>query len=378
MAPATEYLVTVKAGLESINGEVLRQDYEHYFTTEGPKVTYVGIYSWLSPRRPIHSVSFNMPVTAESVQKSLFYLADGKRIPVKLVPPILQHHLPPGLTKVDEQLALGFRNEYRADDKNLTEVPENYFGEAKTLWYVLPDEILPQTERSLEREKQNSTIWKDRRGYRNRNQIKSVYLLSVEPGLVTSLGGSPGNEDRNILEFFTFPDFEFLGISCLLESPKRRWTNILAKDLLQSGSPRRCMPQYGSSMQFTAPIPDGVLHPSMTITPQLNVKKDKENSTSSNSKYSWNTRATYRLGNGFGYSFEALLEAFKEYQLEFDSEKLVDVFGRTLKPLEKSFVYTAHRDPEFRSQYSSAVLEQEVDSDVGAWVTNVNKVDFCI
>ncbi|MCW8997801.1 MAG: Ig-like domain-containing protein, partial [Kangiellaceae bacterium] len=376
MAPATQYLVKVKAGLETLSGEVLNQDYEHRFTTVGPKVTYVGMYSWLSPRRPIHSVSFNMPVTADSVRQSLYYLADGKRIPVKLVPPLLQHPLPAGLTKKDEQIALGFRNEYRVDNKHITEVPDGYFSQARNRWLVLPEEILPQTERSLEREKQNAKIWKERRGYNRRNQLKSVYLLSIEPGLVTSLGGSPGNEKRNVLEFYTFPEFEFLGISCLQKSPKRRWQNTLAEELLQSGSPHRCMPQSGTSMVFTVPIPDGVLYPSMTISPELNVKKDKEGEVPRGSRHSWNTRATYRLGNGFVYSFEPMLEAYKEYQLDFEPQKLIDVFGRTIKPVDKSYIYTAHRDPKFRSQYSSAVLEHEVDSEVGAWVTNVDKVDF--
>ena len=70
---AEKYRITIKAGMKALDGAILAQDSNHEFTTLLPTANWIDFKVWKTPTRPVVEVSFNMPVTRESIEAHLYF-----------------------------------------------------------------------------------------------------------------------------------------------------------------------------------------------------------------------------------------------------------------------------------------------------------------
>jgi uncharacterized protein YfaS (alpha-2-macroglobulin family) len=154
LAHATRYRVLVEPKIITTNGRKLIKTYSHQFITERPKVNYSYFHTWRAPGMPELQVSFNQPVSKESVEKHLYMIKpDGRRVE-------LRAKLPENIESKDN------------------------FAQS---WIVYPKNLLP---------------------------LDSTIKLNVEPGLVSKLGTERGIQREVETSFHTFPEFRFLGVEC--------------------------------------------------------------------------------------------------------------------------------------------------------------------
>ncbi|MCV6639472.1 alpha-2-macroglobulin family protein [Candidatus Albibeggiatoa sp. nov. NOAA] len=154
LAYATRYRVLVQPKFVTTAGKKLIKTYSHQFITQRPKVNYSYFNTWRAPGMPELQVTFNQPVSKESVEKHLYMKKpNGRRVAVKAKLP----------TNV--------------------KAPKDF---AQT-WIVYPKRLLP---------------------------LDSKITLNVERGLVSNLGPERGIQNEVETSFHTFPEFKFLGIEC--------------------------------------------------------------------------------------------------------------------------------------------------------------------
>ncbi|MEM7250120.1 MAG: MG2 domain-containing protein [Pseudomonadota bacterium] len=153
MRPATEYVISIDASLRTDSGQPLGVPFTHRFVTTPPTVRYVQFAGWLSPEQPEFVVSFDQPVRAESIRRTM------------------------SIRRADERFSL-------AVSPAESESPENA---AADRWRLRATKPLHAGAR---------------------------HQLHIEPGLVSSLGPVRGRERRVVLEFDTFPTPAVLGVTC--------------------------------------------------------------------------------------------------------------------------------------------------------------------
>ena len=59
LAQATEYRLTVRPGISTVEGAEMDAEFKHSFITQRPKLENVGLFNWLREHKPIASVRFN-------------------------------------------------------------------------------------------------------------------------------------------------------------------------------------------------------------------------------------------------------------------------------------------------------------------------------
>src|SRR5690606_18143431 len=121
----------------------------------------------------------------------------------------------------------------RSDDQPTTIDGE----EARRIWLVQPVEELPADMRAA---------------------------LAVEPGLEPAEGQETGDERRGVVEFYTFPELEYLGVSCR--------TNADQSVLIAPRDPvgtRACNPMQQVGLTFSAPVVGGAIAEPVTNVPDL-------------------------------------------------------------------------------------------------------------
>jgi hypothetical protein len=74
LAPATRYEIVVKPGIKSEDGATLAKPLQHHFTTERPRVRHAWFSTWRAPGMPVIRLTFNQPVSRQSVGKHLFMM----------------------------------------------------------------------------------------------------------------------------------------------------------------------------------------------------------------------------------------------------------------------------------------------------------------
>lgn len=163
LRPATAYTVTLKPGLETMTGALMRSGLIHGFVTERPRVQYAQVVEWRGPEQPELRVRFNQPVTAASVASTLSL---GGEVEV-------------GPELFDVQTPF-----YTPD------------GEARSLWRVWP----------------RAALRVDRR-----------YALAVDAGLSSALGTARGVGVDPKLVVHTFPALRYLGVECNAGGVSRRF-----------------------------------------------------------------------------------------------------------------------------------------------------------
>ena len=79
LTSATRYTITVRPGITTRDGETLAHAITHSFTTERPRILNASFKTWESPAMPVFVLHFNQPVSQQSVEEHLYFLAGGKR-----------------------------------------------------------------------------------------------------------------------------------------------------------------------------------------------------------------------------------------------------------------------------------------------------------
>ena len=74
LAPATRYEIVVNPGIKSEDGATLAKPLQHHFTTERPRVRHAWFSTWRAPGMPVIRLTFNQPVSRQSVGKHLFMM----------------------------------------------------------------------------------------------------------------------------------------------------------------------------------------------------------------------------------------------------------------------------------------------------------------
>ena len=310
LTQASNYSLTIKPGIKTENGAGMKTPYEHAFTTELPDIRSTWFRTWLTPGTPVIYTEFNMPVTQESVEKHVYIDVEGQRFSLK--------------AEIDQTI----------------ENNENTDPEIQLIWLLSPAEKLPPDTR---------------------------INLSLEAGLVSNKGTTPGRDERVVVEFHTFPDFEFLGVRCYSASEKKQTT------LTQSTDQPLCDPQSTFYLSFSSPVAHQMIKEQFVMKPDLAGDRKDYDPWAGMSFYS-------RLGDAhqkdrtYDIYLPEYLKAFQNY--EFSSKNILDEFGRELiAPVDLKFM-TDHRQPNVDMTNPVAVLEKDVDSHMPVYVTNMNKLDL--
>ena len=360
LEPATTYQVTVHPGLKAVDGNVLDKEATSEFTTEKPEATYGFLNQWTGPTSPVMTVEFNLPVTKSSVEAHLFFSASGKRVSVSATgnPRDTRGYyvLPaaggqPVFIPVSPAQAAAYNEAENEDEEGGEEesgaeaapapattapakeaTPPPAGEEARFVWLlaVRPGSSLPGGE--------------------------SV-TLSEETGLVTPFGPVAGETSRDLTSIWTYGDFTFEGVGCYGETAV-------------SFSGLECDPQVMSYMEFSSPVHADELK--AHVTGQVD-KKKVELIDNVPSDRQW-MRSEGRDGQHFDVGFPMPLKANADYAVQVTAG-MKDVWGRTLKQGGEATLHTTHRNPDFRIDEDTAVLEKNVDSEVPLYFTNLQSLD---
>lgn len=338
MQLATEYKVVMRPGIRSEAGATIEKQKQFSFITARPKVTYSRFTHWLSPGTPLIQVTFNQAVTKDSVEDALYFwdAQNNKQISLIAYPDNLTRRQPWWMAYDDSQ----------EGDKVDDQLATINGKEARRVWVVEPKQEL-----SLD---QNAR-------------------LEVSPGLRSSEGKEKGIEQRVIVAFDTFPEFEFLGIEC---TPYLQTRNVLLTPELLTKQTKNdgCAPLDSIGLSFSAPVLNSVVKEFMALSPNLN--GDLKDYDPWEGIRDWSRLSSpHRRGREYTIWLPERLKAYEQYSLSFDALKFKDEFGRSLTNTEKLVFHTSHREPKLVVNHSTAVLEKNVDTDIPLVVTNIDDIN---
>jgi hypothetical protein len=321
---ATRYQITIKPGIKTENGKTLSETVEHTFITQRPAVKYARFKTWRAPGMPYLRISFNQPVTQQSVTDHLYFQQpDAQRMGAIVQIPV----------KADEE------NEENEDNQ------ETNTTALSKVWIVAPEKLLP---------------------------LDTTMTVHVEPGLVANAGTETGVEKRQLTEFHTFPKFEFLGIECTDLDDQE----VIVRLSDPSNLHQRCNPMRQVALVFSSPVIKEVVEKNLWLSPDLAGGRKDYNPWERLSSYS-ELNSKHSKAETYKIWLPELLKAYESYQLKIvDPILFKDEFGRALSaPVEMSFV-TDHRPPNYVFEHQVSVLEKGVDSEVPIFVTNLQKIDM--
>jgi uncharacterized protein YfaS (alpha-2-macroglobulin family) len=378
LTPATRYEITVNPGIRAEDGSTISQTVKHSFITERPRVVHTWVKTWEAPGMPVIRMTFNQPVSQDSVEKYLFMRISGQprsRIKVNAVPDPDDKEIPIILPLPGENLALivmpdskgpgsgskksffGKLLEFLAEssDKDeggggLTPVQEKKDQatdtqtgntEARRVWLISPENELPDDI--------------------------SMHLI-LEPGLVSALGPEKGVENRNLVSFDTFPEFVFKGIKCT----DNGGNDIFVKPGETSYEQYLCNPMRSVRLEFSSPVINSEIKKNIKFNPVLSGTGTEYDPWDDLSDYS-SLRSPHKRGQDYNIRLPGILKADQVYHVEGGSG-LPDEFGRLLKdPISITFK-TDHRLPDFDLINPLSVLEKYTDTEMPIVVTNLDRM----
>ncbi|WP_052045857.1 Ig-like domain-containing alpha-2-macroglobulin family protein [Candidatus Paracaedibacter symbiosus] len=342
---AEKYTVIIKPGVKALDGSFLEKEVKHEFTTKLPSLTSLDLRTWKSPTHPAIGVSFNMPVTRESIEAHLYFaIKDNSkgRVAVKATP---DH---PERDKEDQKT-------------NLKEIRN---------WLIEPVEEL------------NS---------------HTHYELRIEPGIKAIEGSEEGRENEKKIYFTTFDTFKFIGFSCRLNNQSRQSEPILFTEKNPQKDDQRCNPQEQISLVFTSPVLRSIAKKNIDIKPDPTAGKKDTNVWGEWGNYS---RLSYKATSDRNYNvvLPMGLKAATDYTFSVDGgEKswwqrlyrsvqkrigktpdpgFVDEFGRPLASPFSVTIKLDDRKPNFVLPSRTVILEKQVDSDAPLYVNNLKSATF--
>ncbi|MFK8068842.1 MAG: alpha-2-macroglobulin [Gammaproteobacteria bacterium] len=307
---ATKYAIKIETGITTENGVGMDSSYDHTFRTELPDIRSTWFRTWATPGTPVIHTEFNMPVTKASVEKHLFLETGDQRFSIK--------------AEIDPNL----------------ETEKNSDPDLQQVWLISPEEELP---------------------------LDSSIKLMTEAGLVSDQGISLSQSNRTVVEFQTFPEFEFIGVRCFSAEHQKQ---ILISE--SNGLPS-CDPQGSITLSFSAPVAEHTIRDNLVIEPDLaNGRKDYD-PWAGHYFYS-RLSSPHQKDQNYDVYLPENLKAFHPYI--FSSKDIRDEFNRPLiSPVDLKF-FTSHRQPNLNLSHPMAVLEKNVDSQLPVYITNLNKLDL--
>ncbi len=311
LQPATEYHLAIAPGITAEDKATLAETVRHNFTTMRPRITDAWFKAWLGPQLPQSSVRGNLPMDKVSLSEHLFYLADGRRIPAKVI-----------------------------EDPDY---PSSAHDKENFIWLVSPSADLP---------------------------VGVPVQLQVEPGLVTLKGTVPGSERRVLDTVQAIPDFRFLGVRCTNNDNKSFDISPASSSL----APQRCLPSSGVALLFSAPVLAEAIREGLHFTPPLvavSLDVDPWEQIPSYSQLS----EPFKKGKRYTLELpESILKPYSNYNLHLKADAIKDEFGRSLAAdVDMSFA-TDHRLPDYALLKNMPVLEKDLDTDAHVWAVNLNEL----
>lgn len=315
--PATRYVIEIKPGIKSEDGATIEKTITHTFISERPKVSNYQFRTWRSPGTPVIQVNFNQPVSKDSVIRHLF-MSDpgGKRWAVNATED----------------------PEFKKNRKN-----NNY--ETGRIWLISTDYELP---------------------------LDSQITLRVEKGIAPVKGTEPGNEDRVVVAFDTFPPFSFLGIRCTTNNNDQ---SVIIKPGQKAGNNEFCNPRHDVSLLFSTPVLTSILRDHLKISPALANRASDYDPWENRSNYSQLNRPHVK-NQAYELNLPGLLRPYQPYTIQADAQKIKDEFGRSLKINIRQMFFMDHYPPDFSFGHRYSVLEKNVDSELPLLVTNLERIDL--
>ena len=143
LKPATHYDIAVNPGIQTEDGATLAEPVAHRFVTERPKVRHTWFRTWKAPGMPCIRLTFNQPVSRESVEKHVFMMLDepnAPRIRLQAAPDPDDRQAPFMLPLPSEKTALVPGADASADNSG-TEQEEpsaNRVTAARRIWLISP------------------------------------------------------------------------------------------------------------------------------------------------------------------------------------------------------------------------------------------------
>jgi alpha-2-macroglobulin len=379
LAPATKYEILVNQGIKAEDGATLKEAVKHAFITERPHAEYAWFKTWQAPGMPIIRVTFNQPVTQDSVEKHLYLQVPEsrqKRMMLNVSPDPDDKDTPIILPLPGENLALVTASDRTATGSSSDNLSVRGFlkllGEsmAKANSYgAITNEPAPTKDKETSPKSQGleaRRVWLV--SPKEELQLDMDAHLEVETGLLSALGHEKGIENRILVSFFTFPSFSFLGIECTDNSKK----NVFIEPGKTSAVDTLCNPLQSVSLVFSSPVDKEEVKKHFVITPDLAGGNTDYDPWGDEESYSY-LNSPHSRGQKYSVRLPGPLKAAQSYIVKCGAAKIHDQFRRSLQsPIDIKFA-TDHRLPDFNLINQIAVLEKNVDSDMPLVVTNLNK-----
>ena len=353
---ATRYSLDINPGITSIDGATLAEVRHHNFLTERPILLDNEFRLWKSPSLPVLRLSFNQPVDKDSVAQHVFLTLGEKgetQIALIVSPDPEDRVLPLIMPVPGEKGAIVFdKNQTQKSNDNLQKAAGR---EARSVWLVEPAQELPQD---------------------------ASVVLKVEPGLISALGPEVSAVSNDVVAFDTFPQFEFLGVKCTDNANAEVFTAV---GQLPKG---KCNPLQPVRLSFSAPVEREKMGDVLNFNPAIGgwkaqVAEDQQqqdeqtNAPETGAKIGSEYRQAHEKGRTYDIWLPTPLKAAQVYTVTSkDPAAVKDVFGRPSKqPISQSFELD-HRNPNFVLDYTDAVLEKNVASEVPLYVNNLQNFSF--
>ncbi|HJX33591.1 MAG TPA: alpha-2-macroglobulin family protein [Desulfatiglandales bacterium] len=375
LSPATRYEIIVNPGIKAEDGSTIKETVKHGFITERPRAVHTWFKTWAAPGVPVIRMTFNQPVSQDSIEKYLFIRISGQtqsRIRVKAVPDPDDKETPIILPLPGENLALLVMPDSKGSGQDSE---KSFFGKlleslAESLGKVKSGGGLIPVQEKKEQSPDTQT---------GNTEARRVWLISpenelpddismqliIEPGLVSALGPEKGVESRNLVSFDTFPEFAFKGIKCT----DNGGNNVFLKPGETSYEQCLCNPMRSLRLVFSSPVINSEIKKSIKFNPVLSGSGTEYDPWDDLGDYS-SLRSPHKRGQDYNIRLPGILKADQVYHVE-GGPGLPDEFGRLLKyPISITFK-TDHRLPDFALINPMSVLEKYTDTEMPVVVTNL-------
>jgi uncharacterized protein YfaS (alpha-2-macroglobulin family) len=318
---ATTYRVEIPKTFDLSRGEVLSEAQSRTFTTRRPRVTESWFKTWNAPGLPSIAIATNQQVSADALTETLL-LEDAQKV------------------------------SYEFTVAEMTPAPEDELSEDEIAeqrgqrWIITPKKELP---------------------------LDSAIALNIQPGLRPHVGSERGIENRTIVKFSTFPEFSFLGVSCM--DIKGNPILLPVAGQVSSKNRHRCDPLNSVRLLFSSPVLKEGVKDGLTSKPDL--RGGSNDFDPWENVYSFSRlQDAHRRGEQYGVSLPFGLKADTEYSFLAPADRIRDQFGRPLsKPLETKF-FTDHRPPRYVLDNQVSVLEKQTDSQLPVIVNNISSLNL--
>lgn len=358
---ATAFTVDVRPGIKAEDGATIAAPYHATFTTQRPDVRYAAFKTWRSAGFPVLRAVFNQPVTLSSVKKFMYFsYNNGTRMNLDATPDPDDNQAPSIVPFGKGWLMFGKQEKRKSDDQLTVKNGE----EARRIWLLSPQAEMP---------------------------LDTQITLKLEDGLVSALGPVAGAFARDVVQFYTFPQFSVVGVTCL----DNAGNTLLFKPGEQAGD-KACNPLETISLSFSVPVQRKDVRDNFIFNPPLGGAQAKDDVWGDMSVQYSSLTYPHSHGRTYDVNLPYGLKAAATYTVTMKTRKpsifeaaahwikhtlapqtaLEDQFGRTLeKPVTVTFK-TDHRKPNFVLDHHNAVLEKATDSDVPLYVNNLNTTTF--